>query len=157
MPEDGLTRREKDMRIRRQPPEPTRMSIGAECDAYLRGEYVEYASALGWKIPVWGWINAVAHGDEPRLARLAVFGYRREIALAGRKDWNRAVSCIASAVLEQATQPGTDLADLQASMFIPLELLLIDDETTWDLTPNQLVAVALAVLRRHPSSPSSRR
>ncbi len=140
------------MRLRKQQPRQMHMGIGEECDAYLRGEYVEYASTMDWNIPVWAWINAVAHADEERVARLAVFGFRREIALAGRREWNRAVSCIASAVLDEASQPGRELAELQSSLFIPLELLLIDDKTTWDLSANQLVAVAVAVLRRHPST-----
>ncbi len=140
------------MRFRRQQPRQMQMGIGEECDAYLRGEYVEYASAMGWNIPVWAWINAVAHADQERLARLAVFGFRHDIAPAGRREWNRAVSCIASAVLDEASRPGRELAELQSALFIPLELLLIEDESTWDLSPNQMVAVAVAVLRRHPSS-----
>lgn len=140
------------MWFRRHQPKQVRRGIADECDAFLRGEYVEFATEWGWDIPVWAWINAVAHADNERLAELAVFGFRRETALAGRRDWNRAASYIASAVLEEASHPGCELAAIQGSLFIPLELLLIDDESTWDLSPNQLVAVALAVLHRHPSS-----
>ena len=128
------------------------MGVGEECDAYLRGDYVEYARTMGWEIPVWAWINAVAHADEEKLARLAVFGLRHDLSVGVRREWNRAVSCIASAILEEASRPDRDLAEIQASLFVPLELLLIDDRSTWDLSPNQLVAVAVAVLRRHPSS-----
>jgi hypothetical protein len=129
-----------------------RKGIGEECDAFLRGEYVEYASAMGWDTPVWAWMNAIAHADENRLAQIAVFGFRHDIALAGRREWNRAASCIASAVLDEVSRSGRRLTDLQNSLFIPLELLLIEDQSTWGLSSNQLVAVAVAVLRRHPSS-----
>jgi hypothetical protein len=140
------------MWFRRQQTRQMRMGIADECDAFLRGEYVEYASAMGWNVPVWAWINAVAHADQDRLVRLALVGYRHDIALSGRREWSRAVSCIASAVVEETSRTGRELAELQASLFVPLEMVLIDDETTWDLSANQLMAVAVAVLRRHPSS-----
>jgi hypothetical protein len=56
-----------------------RKGIGEECDAFLRGEYVEYASAMGWDTPVWAWMNAIAHADENRLAQIAVFGFRQTL------------------------------------------------------------------------------
>jgi hypothetical protein len=97
-------------------------------------------------------MNAIAHGDPGRLSRLALDGFGHHASLVG-SEWHRAVAYLAGATLEEVALAAQGLDELQASLLIPLELLLADDETTWNLSPGQFVAVGLAVLRRHPNSP----
>ncbi len=125
--------------------------LAGECEAYLAGDYAEHAGATGHLIPVWARLNALAHADEATLSHLALDRVGPHASVAG-SEWQRAVAYLAGATLEEAGARGMTVTDLQASLLIPLELLLADDETTWDLSPGQLVAVGLAVLRRHPSS-----
>ena len=45
--------------------------IGAECQAFLQGSYVEHLASLDRAIPSWAWLNTLAHGTATEIAALA--------------------------------------------------------------------------------------
>src|SRR4051812_6855776 len=46
-------------------------SLAAECEAFLAGRYAAHAGALGARVPVWAWVNVLAHASEDGIAALA--------------------------------------------------------------------------------------
>ena len=61
--------------------------IVAECEAFLEGKFAESAVPAGELVPVWAWINLLAHGTEDQL--------RREVMMpASVDDWHRTERCL---------------------------------------------------------------
>jgi hypothetical protein len=128
-------------------------SPGDECQAFVSGRYAEFASVRRRPVPVWAWVNTLAHGSEQDLATLASgpsdvpwWCHRRD------RNFGRAISYLADVLLGDVLVTGTALATIQRSILEPLESRLIDEERAWELTPERLIGVVLACLRGHPSS-----
>lgn len=134
---------------RREPEEPVRRAgVGEECDAFLAGEWAEYLAACGEPVPAWAWLNRVAHGrvgELRALTRAPGWGY------APLDEWDRLRACVADTLFQRSRPASTDVAGLQRSVLVPLELVLLDDEQMRRLTNAELLVHVLGLLR-HPSS-----
>lgn len=133
------------VRERRGPALPACLSD--ECEAYLAGQYAQYAAERGWAIPTWAWINALAHGDEARLRSVEGEG------LPGIDDpgWQSGIRRLARATLAEARRRW-GLPYVQAAVLRPLESVLIDDRRYEDLSVHDFTALVIALIHGHPSA-----
>jgi hypothetical protein len=128
--------------------------VAEEADAFLRGRLLQQMRRCGWhgRVPPWLWLNALAHGDRATVVVLS--GYQPEFAAfqAGAPDepgdvaWRRAQAHIAAELLALSRGSDAHLRGLQQQALVPLELATGDA-----VTPERLVAVALAQLRQLPA------
>src|ERR1044072_1853025 len=100
-------------------------SFGAECEAFLAGDWAEYQATHGEDVPHWAWLNRVAHAPEIAL-RMAVqappWGHRTF------DEWTRLRLCVAERLLQQAAVTRVPVSHLQRAALVPLGLALFDDE-----------------------------
>jgi hypothetical protein len=139
-----------DPEVELAPPEPPAPpSIGDECDAYVTGRYAEYAAAHGWPVPVWAWINALAHADDARVRRVEAEGLPG--VAAEDPLWQGSMRRLARATRAEARRRW-GLPYVQAAVLRPLEAVLIDDHRYDDLAANDFTALVLALIHGHPSA-----
>lgn len=133
---------------RRSGADPSNGEAVEDCAAFLSGHLAERLLERREAVPVWAWVNLLAHGTYDELLR--------EIATSQQRDWQRSRAYLAAEVVAIADGPGP-LLMLQEAVLRPLELSFAasSDVRWWD--PSQLarqVNTALAVHRaveRHPS------
>lgn len=118
-------------------------SVGAECEAFLAGAWVDYLEAHGEPVPSWSWLNRVVHAGESELRALAgaLGRFRRHT-----DEWRQASAFLAAELLDLAETTSRDVSGLQREVLVPLELSLFADSHSRRLTPGQLVARALVAL-----------
>jgi hypothetical protein len=120
-------------------------TIALECEAFLAGTLAEYWDDKGMDVPVWTYMNLLAHGNARQIGEcvLRPSGPQR----VGR-SWRVARSYLAYEVLDLTDLEFT-LTDLQASVLIPLELEMAAraDVDVW--TPRQWVDLVEDVLRNN--------
>ena len=117
-------------------PRSARVHIADECQAFLDGTYARYLVERGKAVPVWAWLNLVAHGDEVQLGPLAL----------GEDDWVPAVWRPALSRLARLATPS-----VQHDVLVPLELELLATRLVPELTPGQLTSLVEAVLGASPA------
>lgn len=116
-------------------------SVAAECEAFLAGGWVRYLEAHGEPVPSWSWLNRVAHAGESELRVIAgALGATRRDA----DEWRQASAFLAAEILDFAETKSWDVAGLQREVLVPLELSLLADPSSRQLTSGQLVVRALA-------------
>lgn len=123
-------------------------TIAAECEAFLYGTLAEYWDDKGICVPVWAWLNLLAHGTETQVAETALrSGRHRRTA----RSWRIARSYLAYEVLDLLDAEFT-LADMQASVLIPLELEMAarPEVTRW--SPRQWVQRVDTAIRTEAST-----
>ena len=96
--------------------------VADECEALLSGRLAEHRRSSG-HAPVWTWLNAVAHGDDHDLRRLA--------AEVGDDVETVTTAAVARAVLAD----GRPVDALQRDVLVPLELRIAGEV----ITPRRLV------------------
>jgi len=126
-------------------------TVAEECEAFLTGRYAGLALACGRSVPLWAWINLLAHAQPDDLRGLA-----GDAPLPGtRADegrWWVVVRRLAGAVLDEAQRTHVPIAIIQAVPLSAVESWLVDDGPMPQISPDQLIAVVLAVLHGHPAS-----
>jgi len=123
----------------------------AECEAFLSGHYAQWLAEENRPVPVWAWLNVVAHGSDDDLTSLAT-GEPPGQHAQGASVWQQALAFLAQELISQATRRNCSLADLQRSTLVPLELELAGRRASGAGEPAQLVAGVLSALARHPTS-----
>lgn len=120
-------------------------TIALECEAFLDGSLAEYWDDKGMEVPVWTWMNLLAHGDARRIGECVL---RPDRLRRPSRSWRVARSYLAFEVLDLTDLEFT-LADLQASVLIPLELEMAAraDVDAW--TPRQWVDLVEDALRNN--------
>ena len=118
---------------------PTETTFAEECQAFLDGNYAEFADASGAPVPVWAWMNLLAHGTGAELGDAAQ-------ALGGDDSWRQARAFLAGEVLEVIGAPGPTLVELQHDVLVPLELDVLDCHCSNRWTPAQFVRGLIGVL-----------
>jgi hypothetical protein len=109
-----------------------------ECEAFLEGKFAESAVPAGELVPVWAWVNLLAHGTEDQL--------RREVLMpASVDDWHRARALLAARLLAAAGARDTSLTVIQRDVLVPLELDVMSAKIAYRSAP-QLVIGVLRVL-----------
>lgn len=121
----------------RQDPEGS--TLIDECQAFLDGRSAQLAGADGGYVPVWAWLNHLAHGTEAELRSAAD-------QLAERTGWAQATSFLAGELLDIVDSGRMTLAQLQHDILVPLELDVLNARTTGLWTPGRLVRGVLRIL-----------
>jgi len=129
-------------RRRFEPESVTAAGVGEECEAFVSGRWVEYLEARGELVPSWAWLNRVVHADPEELRALRVPPRRHQL-----EDWSQARTFLAVELLDLADERPEAAADLQRDVLVPFELALFDDADARRLTPGQLLARILPLLR----------
>lgn len=94
--------------------------LATESEAFLQGRFAELVEAQGEPVPVWAWTNLLAHGRAVDLRQASDVG---RLGRAPSRRWRAAQGYLAVEVLEAAERLGS-LAEVQASVLVPLELSL---------------------------------
>jgi len=123
----------------------------AECAAFLSGHSAQWLAEENRPVPVWAWLNVLAHGGHDDITALAS-GEPPSAHSRSASVWHQALAFLAQELISQATRRGCSLADLQRSTLVPLELELAGRQTSGAGEPAQLVARVLSALARHPTS-----
>lgn len=124
-----------------------------DCEQFLAGSYAEHVAVTGGRVPVWAWVNLLAHGTETDLRAAAAPRPPAEPIT----DWERARGFLAGEVLAATDGSGgvSGLGGVQQSALVPLELDLAADPSVERWRPGQMVAAVLAALpdRSRPRRP----
>jgi hypothetical protein len=124
-------------------------SIGAEVEAFLAGEYLDYLDSLNRAVPAWAWLNPLAHGSLEKVRALAVYGRDRRLAPEPRRRWHELVADVAERVLSIVDQGGRPLEAVQRALLVPLELRLAARPMGGHLSP-EAIAREVTSLLDHP-------
>jgi len=115
--------------------------LAEECEAYLRGEYVEWCTAHEQPVPTWAWLNLLAQGSEEQLRAETVHH------VVGEEHGARAY--VAGEIVDLIDAGVIDLTDLQRHELVPLELDLIACPGARWWHPTDLLSAVLDALPRH--------
>jgi hypothetical protein len=118
-------------------------TIVLECEAFLGGTLAEYWDDKGAEVPVWAWMNLLAHGTARQIGHCVLRPFRSR---QGSRSWHVARSYLAYEVLDLTDLEFT-LAELQSTVLIPLELEMAERDEVSDWTPRQWVDVVEDALR----------
>ena len=120
--------------------------VAQECEAFLNGTLAEYWEDMGIVVPVWAWINLLAHGNAAQIAHSVSRPNR--IRRPGR-SWAIARAYMAYEVLDLLDAEFT-LADMQATVLVPLELEMSARPEVGRWSPRQWVdTVDFAIRNTH--------
>lgn len=110
-----------------------------ECEALLSGTYVELCEWRGDPVPVWAWINLLAHGTADQLRAVTI-----QHARGGR--WYHARDFLAGELLDRADAGRLRLPEFQQDVLVPLELELMSCRGVNRWQPGQLADITLRAL-----------
>lgn len=119
--------------------DPEALTLIDECQAFLDGRFAELAAADSGYVPVWAWLNQLAHGTVEELRCAAD-------RLAERTGWAQATAFLAGELVDIVDSGRMSLADLQRDILVPLELDVLNARTTGLWTPGRLVRGVLRIL-----------
>lgn len=120
-------------------------TIALECEAFLDGTLAEYWDDKGIDVPVWTWMNMLAHGSARQIGECVLRPSRPRPA---SRSWRVARSYLAYEVLDLTDLEFT-IAELQSSVLIPLELEMAARADVDDWTPRQWVDLVEDALRNN--------
>jgi len=87
-----------------------------ECEAFLAGRWAETREDTSRPLPMWAWLNPIAHGNVEQVRALAA-------AVNPASGPGRLQAAVAQAVL--GAVPGSELRRIQRELLVPLELRLM--------------------------------
>jgi hypothetical protein len=120
-------------------------TIALECEAFLDGTLAEYWDDKGMDVPVWAWMNMLAHGSARRIGECVLRPSRPRPA---SRSWRVARSYLAYEVLDLTDLEFT-LAELQSTVLVPLELEMAARADVAGWTPRQWVDLVEDALRNN--------
>ena len=118
-------------------------TIALESEAFLLGSLVEYWDDKGMEVPVWAWMNRLAHGTARQIGECVI---RSDKPRRAGRSWRVARSYLAFEVLDLTDMEFT-LTELQSSVLIPLELEMAARPDVAGWTPRQWVDLVEDALR----------
>jgi hypothetical protein len=110
-----------------------------ECEAFIDGRAAELAGARGAPVPVWAWMNLLAHGTEDDLRYEAT-------APPGSDRWRQARAFVAAELVDRIDSGRVSLAEFQRDVLMPLELDVMSCRAADQWSPGQLAGGLLAAL-----------
>jgi hypothetical protein len=123
----------------RRPNQHHEEALVEECESFLAGDYVTACERRGQPVPVWAWMNVLAHGTELELRAAAA---NRPPEDEGRQ----ALAFVAGELVELIEDGRVDLETFQREVLVPLELDVLACPSTTQWTPGQLVSGLLGTL-----------
>jgi hypothetical protein len=125
--------------------EPSAMTIGDECEAFLRGTYAADRAELGYAPEAWTAVNRLAHGSPSELRLLA-------LGATAPSAWLAEEQAVARALVAVAPRD-QDIASLQQLALVPLELWLVGDGAAIGLSAKGALALAADAIDVHAGVP----
>jgi hypothetical protein len=95
-------------------------AIALECEDFLAGRYAELLSALGRPLVPWACLNQAAHAGIDAIRKVAA-NLPDDAELTAWED----VRAVVATIVVAAVETSADLAELQRSVLVPLELELL--------------------------------
>jgi hypothetical protein len=120
-------------------------TIALESEAFLLGSLVEYWDDKGMEVPVWAWMNRLAHGTVRQIGECVT---RSDKPRRAGRSWRVARSYLAFELLD-LTDLECTLGELQSSVLIPLELEMAARPDVAGWTPRQWVDLVEDALRHN--------
>ena len=124
-------------------------AIALESEAFLLGSLVEYWDEMSMEVPVWAWMNSLAHGTAGQIGGCVIHS---DTSRSVARSWRVARSHLALEVLD-LTDVEFTLAELQSSVLIPLELEMAARPDVAGWTPRQWVDLVEGALRETLRAP----
>lgn len=120
--------------------------VADEVEAYLAGRYVELMVARKRPVPAWAVVNRLAHATRDELGRV-VQGttMSRGSPPSRRVAWEESERFLAGSLLAR-TRGTDDLAALQLTSLVPLELALIQAGRAERMDAEQVLAASAEAL-----------
>ena len=122
--------------------------VGAECEAFLAGRYLEVAVMRDGPIPGWVWLNRLAHTSVAELAELS-----KPVHDPGNR-WRHTLAGLAGDILAYCRFADVDVLTLQQDVLVPLELQVMNLDASKVLSPEQLVHLVRDALRQQATGRS---
>jgi hypothetical protein len=114
-----------------------------ECEAFLEGTLAEHLDERGIEVPVWAWINLLAHGGPEQITDCVCSpNYPRR----SDRDWSVARALLAFEIFD-LMEAGYPLEELQQDVLIPLELEMASRPEVSRWAPRQWLDTVDAVIR----------
>jgi hypothetical protein len=110
-----------------------------ECESFLAGVFVERCEARGEPVPVWAWMNVLAHGTDAELRAAAE-------NRSGSDEGHQALAFVAGELVDLIDDGVLDLETFQRGVLVPLELDVIACPATSGWSASQLVSALLRAL-----------
>ena len=123
-------------------------TIALECERFLDGTLAEYWDDKGMDVPVWAWMNLLAHGSARQIGECIARPYRPR---RSSRSWRIARSYLAYEVLDVTDMEYT-LAELQSTVLIPLELEMSAQPEAGDCSPREWVDMVEDAIRSQYSA-----
>lgn len=123
-------------------------TIAYESGAFLKGTLAEYWEERGIVVPVWAWLNLLAHGSKELIAESMS---RPACSRPAAHTWRTARSYVAYEVFDLLDDEFT-LADMQSSVLVPLELDLAARPEVSRWSPRQWVDAVDHAIRDEQST-----
>jgi hypothetical protein len=120
-------------------------TVALECEAFLNGSLAEYWDDKGVVVPVWAWMNLLAHGSEEQITETVAQPARPRRAV---RNWRIARSYLATEVLDVVDARFT-LHDMQSTILVPLELEMAARPEVGRWTPRQWLDVVDYAIRNY--------
>jgi hypothetical protein len=134
-----------------QPPEAHpcwEAALSGETEAFLDGRIVEHLTAAGRMVPTWAVLNKIAHGSPSEIAYLTqTDGHPDNAPEAGEPVWRAAQRSLAARLLASDALPD-DIAQVQQTVLVPLELRLIERSEVETVTLRQAIRAACDALNQ---------
>lgn len=120
--------------------------VGDEVEAYLAGRYVDHLVQRKRPVPAWAVVNRLAHATRDELARVVDGSVTSRGSPASRRvAWEESERFLAGTLLAR-TDGADDLAALQFTSLVPLELALIETVRHERLDAEQVLAASAEAL-----------
>ena len=123
-------------------------TIALECERFLDGTLAEYWDEKGMNVPVWAWMNLLAHGSARQIGDCIARPYRPR---RSSRSWRIARSYLAYEVLD-VTDLEYTLPELQSAVLIPLELEMSARPEACHWSPRQWVDMVEDAIRSQYSA-----
>jgi hypothetical protein len=120
-----------------------------DTEAFLSGDFANHSRRCDGAVPGWARLNRFAHGDlqSVRDARRSFPQGSAAVADGQEETWRKAQRLLADELLAVVGGDPELLAAVQRTALVPLELQLIETESTRAVTASELVRSTRAALR----------
>jgi hypothetical protein len=121
------------------------VQLAQEVEAFLSGASGKWFLARGRDVPVWAYVNRVAHAEPDLLTQLAARAPEEEFDCF---SWRAAVALLAKETVQAGDGDPGAIRRIQLDRLVALESQLMSGNER-DFAPAQLLALGRAFLRDH--------